>query len=657
MIEISDPERAQRQLRARLLWAGGFVVLLFVVLLTRFVWLQVVRHEDFQAQAEDNRIAVVPVTPARGLILDRKGTVVAENVSAFTLELSPRRIVDLERTIEELSALIEIGPRERRRFRRLMEDHRGAEWLPLKTRLSDEEVARVAAHRYRFEGVDVRARLFRSYPLGQTGAHIVGYIGRISQDDKRRLEEASEASHYAGATHMGKIGIEQSYEAALRGESGFDRVEVSAGGRVVRALSRVPPRVGANVVLSVDMTLQGLVEQWFGDRKGALVAIEPATGEVLAFVSVPTYDPNLFVDGIDTATWQSLNEDPDKPLLNRPLRGTYPPGSTYKPFMALAVLDSGVRGPNTFISDPGYFMLGTHKFRDSNPNGNGAVDLRKSIVVSSDTYYYSAALEMGVDRIHDYMKPWGFGQLTGIDMAHESAGILPSSQWKMKRYKQKWLPGETPSIGIGQGYNNFTILQLAHATATLANRGQAMRPRLVRETQDPVTGQRKPTPLQPGPSIAIPAQHHALVQQSMIEVNRVGTGRLAFAGADYVTAGKTGTAQVIGIRQDQKYDARRIAERYRDHSLFMAYAPAEQPRIALAIIVENGGFGAQAAAPIARKVFDYVLTGKVTRETPGATAASSISESELRDVPEPVERETGEASERSDAPALTGARP
>lgn len=640
MIEILDPERAQREARSRLLWAAGFVFLLFSVLLARFVWLQVIRHEEFQAQAEDNRIAVVPVAPARGLILDRKGLVVAENVSAFTLELAPRQIENLDRTMDELATLVEISSRERRRFRRLMEDHRSAEWLPLKTRLSDEEVARIAAHRYRFEGVDVRARLFRNYPMGTSGSHVVGYIGRISQEDKRRLEEAGEVSQYAGATHMGKIGIEQSYEAALRGQTGFERVEVSAGGRVVRSLSRVPARVGSNVVLSVDMTLQGLVEQWFGDRKGALVAIEPGTGEVLAFVSVPTYDPNLFVDGIDTASWQALNEDPDKPLLNRPLRGTYPPGSTYKPFMALAVLDSGIRGPNTVISDPGFFMLGTHKFRDSNPNGHGAVDLRKSIVVSSDTYYYGAALEMGVDRIHDYMKPWGFGQLTGIDMAHETAGILPSSQWKMKRHKQKWLPGETPSIGIGQGYNSFTMLQLAHATATLANRGQSVRPRLVRETQDPVSGQRTATPMQLGPAIAIPAQHLALVHQGMIEVNRIGTGRIAFAGAEYVAAGKTGTAQVIGIRQDQKYDARRIAERHRDHSLFMAFAPVDQPKVALAIIVENGGFGAQAAAPIARRVFDYVLLGKVSRDpVAGAPGLSSVSESELRDVPEETDRD------------------
>lgn len=657
MIELSEPEHAQRQVQSRLLWSVVLVSGLFLLLALRFFWLQVIRHDDFEAQAEDNRIAVVPVAPARGLILDRNGTVVAENVAAYTLELSPRRMTDLEQTIEALASLIEIGPRERRRFRRLLEDHRGAEWLPLKTRLTDEEVARVAAHRYQFDGVDVRARLFRSYPLGPTGAHVVGYIGRISQEDKRRLDDAGEGSKYAGATHMGKIGIEQSYESILRGETGFDRVEVSAGGRVVRALSRVPAHAGRNVVLSVDMNLQRLVEEWFGDRRGALVAIEPATGEVIAFVSSPTYDPNAFVDGIDAASWQALNDDPDKPLLNRPLRGTYPPGSTYKPFMALAVLDSGVRDAHTAINDPGYFMLGTHKFRDSNPNGNGAVDLRKSIVVSSDTYYYSAALDMGVDRIHDYMKPWGFGQLTGIDLPHESAGILPSSQWKLRRYKQKWLPGETPSIGIGQGYNSFTILQLAHATATLANGGKVLRPRLVRETVDPIDGARTAQPRQSGPDIAIPPQHLALVRQGMIDVNRVGTGRAAFAGAEYLTAGKTGTAQVIGIRQDQKYDARRIAERHRDHSLFMAFAPAEQPRLALAVIVENGGFGAQAAAPIARKVFDYVLLGKTTpreRGLPGT--GSTLSDAEMRDVPEDPEAapEAENRTERTGRPERPG---
>jgi penicillin-binding protein 2 len=640
MLEIGNPEQEIKRLRWRLAFAGIGVALLFGVLVARLIWLQVYQHDQFQAQAEDNRIAVVPVPPARGMIYDRNGVLLAENVSAYTLELSPRQIDNLERTIDELAKLIEIAPRDRRRFKRLQDDARNAEWLPLKTRLTDEEVARIAAQRFRLPGVEVRARLFRNYPLGETASHVIGYIGRISPEDKKKFEDSGIASQYAGSTHMGKVGVELSYENTLRGQTGFDEVEVSAGGRAVRSLSRSAARAGNNLTLSIDVRLQRLVEEWYGKRKGALVAIEPATGDVLAFVSSPTFDPNLFIDGIDPQTWQSLNDDPDKPLLNRPLRGTYPPGSTYKPFMALAVLESGVRGPHTTIMDPGYYMLGGHRFRDSNPRGNGAVDLKKSIVVSSDTYYYGAAYEMGVDRIHNFMKPWGFGQLTGIDLTGESAGILPSSEWKMRRYKQKWLPGETPSVGIGQGYNTFTMLQLAHATAILANGGRVMKPHVVKQVHDPVTGARTPTVPDQSYTIALKPEHLALVKQGMVDVNRMGTGRVAFAGAEYVTAGKTGTAQVIGIKQNERYDARRIAERFRDHSLFMAFAPADNPRIALALIVENGGFGAQAAAPIARKVFDYVLLGKVPKDSakplPGV---AELDESEMRDVPVDMEPE------------------
>jgi penicillin-binding protein 2 len=641
MVEVRDNEADLARLRWRLVFAITFVLGLFGVLVARFVWLQVYKHEEFQAQAEDNRIAVVPVPPARGLIVDRNGVLMAENVSFYTLELAPRRIRNLEQTIDELAKLVDIGPRERRRFKRLYDDTKNSEWLPLKTRLTDEEVARVTAHRYRFDGVDVRARLFRSYPLGETASHVIGYIGRISPDEKKKLEDGGDATRYAGSTHIGKVGVELSYEEVLHGQTGFDEVEVSAGGRPVRSLSRNPASPGKNLILSIDARLQKLVEEWFGDRKGALVAIEPATGDVLAFVSKPTYDPNLFIDGIDPQTWSALNEDPSKPLLNRPLRGTYPPGSTYKPFMALAVLETGTRSATQTIHDPGYFMLGGHRFRDSKPSGHGSVDLKKSIVVSSDTYYYGAAYEMGVDKIHDFMKPWSFGQLTGIDIHNETTGILPSSAWKMKRYKQKWHPGETPSIGIGQGYNTFTILQLAQATAILANGGTVMRPHVVKAVHDPATGEKTPTVPKESYRIPLKPEHLALVKQGMIEVNRVGTGRHAFAGAEYVAAGKTGTAQVIGIKQGEKYDAKKIAERFRDHSLFMAFAPADNPKVALAVIVENGGFGAQAAAPIARKVFDYVLLGKLPKDTAEPFGPRpDVDESELRDVPESTEPET-----------------
>jgi penicillin-binding protein 2 len=640
MVEVRDSELELHRLRWRLAFAGLFVLTLFGVVLGRFVWLQVYKHAEFHAQAEDNRIAVVPVPPSRGLIYDRNGVLLAENVSAYTLELAPRRIANLERTIEELSRIIEIGPRDRRQFKRLFDDTRNSEWVPLKTRLTDEEVARIAAHRYRFEGVEVKARLFRNYPLGETASHVIGYIGRISPDEKKRLDDSAEASQYAGTSHMGKVGVELSYEHVLHGEGGFDEVEVSAGGRAVRSLSRNPATPGNNLILGIDVRLQKLVEEWYGDRRGALVAIEPSTGDVLAFVSKPTYDPNLFVDGIDIDTWRELNDNPDKPLLNRPLRGTYPPGSTYKPFMALAVLESGTRTPAATISDPGYFLLGGHRFRDSKPSGNGTVDMKKAIVVSSDTYFYSAAYDMGVDKIHDFMKPWGFGQLTGIDIANETTGILPSSAWKMKRYKQRWFPGETPSIGIGQGYNSFTILQLAQATAILANGGTVMRPHVVKAIHEPGSGKRTPTVPKESYRIPLHAEYLSLVKQGMIEVNRVGTGRIAFAGAEYVSAGKTGTAQVIGIKQGEKYDARKIAERFRDHSLFMAFAPADDPKVALALIVENGGFGAQAAAPIARKVFDYVLLGKLPKDTVAPyPVRPDLDESEMRDVPESTEPE------------------
>ncbi|MBN9463826.1 MAG: penicillin-binding protein 2 [Burkholderiales bacterium] len=636
MVEVRDTGKDLRQLRLRLAVAMVFVISCFGVLVARFVYLQVYRYADFHAQAEENRIALVPAPPSRGLIFDRNGVLLAENVSAYTLELLPKRVAGLEPTIEALSRIVEITPRDRRRFRRLLEDSRSADSVPLKVRLSDEEVARLAVQRFRFPGVEIRARLFRNYPLGETAAHVLGHIGRISPEDKRRLEEEERLSNYAGSTHIGKIGIELSYETALHGRAGADEVEVSAGGRVVRTLSRTPPVPGSNLVLSIDVRLQKLAEELFGERRGALVAIEPGTGDVLAFVSKPSFDPNLFIDGIDPQAWQALNEDPDKPLLNRPLRGTYPPGSTYKPFMALAALESGTRTPQETISDPGYFQLGNHRFRDSKPGGHGTVDLRKSIVVSSDTYYYKVAFDMGVDRIHDFMKPWGFGQLTGIDLEHEATGILPSSAWKLKRYKQKWLPGETPSIGIGQGYNAFTILQLAHATATLANDGIVMKPHLVQTIEDPLSHARRRTVPTESYRIPLRRDHLDLVRHAMADVNRFGTSRVAFANTEYVAAGKTGTAQVIGIKQGERYDARRVSERHRDHSLFMAFAPLDEPKIAVAVIVENGGFGAQAAAPIARKLFDFYLLGKLPKDVREDLLPRLLDEAELRDIPEDI---------------------
>ncbi|MBN9426555.1 MAG: penicillin-binding protein 2 [Burkholderiales bacterium] len=645
MVEVRDTERDLHQLRVRLVVAMLLVLTCFGILVARLSYLQVYRYAAFHAQAEENRIALVPAPPSRGLIFDRNGVLLAENVSAYTLELSPKRTAKLDETIDALAEIVDITPRDRRRFRRLLEDSRNSDSVPLKVRLTDEEVAKLAVQRYRFPGVEIKARLFRNYPLGETAAHVLGHIGRISPDDKRRLDDQNQGSNYAGSTHIGKVGIELSYESLLHGQAGAEEVEVSAGGRVVRTLSRTPPVPGANLILSIDIRLQKLAEDLYGSRRGALVAIEPKTGDVLAMVSKPGFDPNLFIDGIDPQSWQALNEDPDKPMLNRPLRGTYPPGSTYKPFMALFALTTGARAPHDTIFDPGYFQLGNHRFRDSKPGGQGTVDLRKSIVVSSDTYYYKLAYETGVDAIHDFMKPWGFGQLTNIDIEHETTGILPSSQWKLRRFKQRWLPGETPSIGIGQGYNSFTILQLAHATATLANDGIVMKPHVVQLVENPMTRERKRTVPSESYRIALRREHLDLVKGAMVDVNRFGTGRIAFANTEYVAAGKTGTAQVVGIRQNERYDARRIAERHRDHSLFIAFAPVNDPKIAVALIVENGGFGAQAAAPIARKLIDYHLLGKLPKDFDDESLPRLADDPDLRDVPESVDPEPVPAAE------------
>jgi penicillin-binding protein 2 len=625
---LRDTGQELAQLRLRLLVAAGFVLVCFGLLLARFVWLQVIQYEELYARAEANRTAQVPVTANRGLIKDRNGNIIARNYSAYTLEINPREVDDMPRLIDDLATVIDIQPRDRRRFQKLREELRGADSIPIRTRLTEAEVARFAAHRYRWQGVELKARLFRDYPLGDTASHLLGYIGRVSARDQERIDDFKDPGNYVGTEYIGKIGVEYSYEEDLHGLSGSADVEITAGGRAVRTLRSTPSQPGANLVLAIDIKLQQVIERAFGDRRGALIAIEPATGDVLAFVSKPTFDPNLFVDGIDPKAWEELNSDPDKPLLNRALRGTYPIGSTYKPFMALAGLHLGKRRPDTVIHDPGYFMLGDHRFRDSAKVPHGAVDLHKSIVVSSDVYYYMLANDLGVDAIHDFMKPFGFGQITGIDLDGEQTGILPSTEWKQRRFKQKWHAGETISIGIGQGYNAFTLLQLAQATAVLANGGVVMKPHVVKEVENAATGERRQTVPKESYRIDLKPEYLRAVRDAMVDVNISGTGRIPFAGAPYKAAGKTGTAQVFTIKQNEKYNAANIDERLRDHSLFIAFAPAEAPKIALALLVENGGFGAQAAAPIARAALDYYLLGKLPAE-----AAPVVVAAEARNTP------------------------
>ena len=596
--------------RLRASFVAGLVLLCFGLLLARLIYLQVWKHQDLFSISEDNRIALLPVQAPRGEILDRHGQPLAENTVAFSLEIEPYRVSDLEGTLEKLKSLVDINELDIHRFRRLKSELRRYDSIPLRPSLNDMEVARLSVHAANMPGVAVNVRSLRAYPQGSSSSHVLGHIGRISRTDRERIEKEGGVDAYFGVSHIGKLGIEQAYEALLRGRPGFDQVETTAGGRMVRSLERREPVPGKNLRLALDMELQKVVEQAYGNRRGALVAIVPKTGEVLAYVSMPTFDPTLFIDGIDAPTWNSLNNSPDKPLLNRPLRGTYPPGSTYKPFVAIAALESGMRKPEDTIYDPGFFMFGNHRFRDSNPKGNGTVNLKKSIVVSSDVYYYILARDMGVDMIHKYVSPWGFGMRTGIDLIGETPGILPSSAWKLERFKQPWLPGENMSIGIGQGYNSFSMLQLAAATAGIANRGAIMKPRLVRSVEDPVTGEVMEFSPELQREVAVSQSSLDLVIEAMAEVNRSGTGARVFAGASYTVAGKTGTAQVISIGQNEKYNAARIAERFRDHSLYMAFAPVENPQVAVAVIVENGGFGAAAAAPIARKVFDHVLTKK-----------------------------------------------
>ena len=619
MTELRDLERELDRFNGRLIAAAAFVLFAFALLGARLVYLQVIRHEELSTQAEANRIAVVPIVPNRGLIVDRNGVVLATNYSAYTLEITPSRVnsgsAGLEALIDELATVVDIQLRDRRRFKRLLEESKSFESLPIRTKLGDEDVARFMAQRFRFPGVDVKARLFRSYPLGDTGSHLLGYIGSINQAEKKAMEDWSDEDqgNYKGTEYIGKLGLEQSYESELHGITGVEEVETSAGGRAVRRLNSQPPTPGNMLVLSVDIKLQALVEQLFGERRGALVAMDPRTGEVLAFVSKPTFDPNLFVDGIDVESWRELNESIDKPLLNRALRGTYPPGSTFKPFMAMAALNTGKRAPGTVIHDGGTFQFGNHTFRSHGDTGLGPVDMARSIIKSSNVYYYSLANEMGVDLMHDQLEPFGFGRKTGIDVEGELTGVLPSTEWKKKAYKrpeqQKWYAGETISLGIGQGYNNFTMLQLATATSTLVSGGLRFKPRLVREIEDVITRERRrvasdaldPLPLKP--------EHVELINRALYGVTQEGTSVRSFLGAPYKTGGKTGTAQAVGIRQNEKYNAAKMEEHKRDHSLYMAFAPIEAPTIALAIVVENAGFGSEAAAPITRRVFDYVLTG------------------------------------------------
>jgi penicillin-binding protein 2 len=632
MDRFKDTQPTVKSFQDRLAVALTFVAICFGLLMLRFVWLQIITYQRHSIAAENNRIALVPVPASRGLIIDRNGIVIARNYSAYTLEIEPSQIDgDINTLLDELSTVVDIQAKDKRNFLKMYNESKTFDSFPIRTLLSDVEVARFTAQRFRFPGVEIRARLFRQYPYGELGSHLIGYIGRVSQKDREKLiaefddnksdDDSAQRKNInlQGMPYVGKIGIEQSYDYALQGSPGFEQVEITAGGRAIRTLSTSASTPGNNLVLSVDIKLQHLVESLYGKRRGAFVAIEPSSGDILAFVSKPNFNPNDFVEGIEPNIWKALNESPEKPLYNRPLKGIYPPGSTYKPFMALAALENGKRTPTQTISDPGFFTFGNHTFRDDKKGGHGSVDMAKSIVESCDTYYYMLARDMGVNMMHDFMKPLGFGQITGIDLNGEARGTLPSTEWKEKVFKrpeqQKWYEGETISLGIGQGYNSFTILQLAHATANLANKGVVMKPHLVKSIENPITRERELTTPKESYKIDLKPENIEVIKNAMIDVNRFGTSAAAFNGAAYKPAGKTGTAQVFSLGT-KTYSHGGTPEFLRDHALFIVFAPADNPKIAIGMVVENAGFGAAEAAPIARKALDYYIEGRWPKEVP-----------------------------------------
>ncbi len=607
-IRLKDNLREALLFQRRIIAAVILVVVLLGVLIARMVYLEILNVDHYTTLSRNNRVNILPIAPTRGLIYDRNGVLLAENVPSFTLEITPERVKDMDDTLARLRKIIDISDDDIARFKEAARRTRRFEGVPLRFRLSDEEVARFSARRYRFPGVDIQASLARHYPLGPLAAHAVGYVGRISEAELRQVD----GSNYSGTSHIGKTGVERSYEAVLHGQVGYQQVETNAQGRILRVLERTPPVPGKNLYLNIDVRMQAIAEQAFGHNNGALVAIEPNTGAVLALVSVPSFDPNLFVNGLDAKTYQALSHSPSRPLFNRALRGQYPPGSTAKPFIGLGGLELNAVKPHDEIYCPGYYMLkgDDRKYRDWKKGGHGDVDLHKAIVQSCDVYFYELAHTLGIDKIYSYLSQFGFGQRTGIDLQGELSGLLPSREWKRRTRHQPWFPGETLITGIGQGFFLTTPLQLASATATLADRGQRRQPHIVYAEQDPDSGTLQlipPTPLTTIPQVRA-ADWTAIIHDMTDVVQGIhGTARGIKHGLQYSVAGKTGTAQVFSVAEGQEYNEDEIAKKLRDHALFISFAPVDKPRIAVAVIVENGGGGGSVAAPIARAVMDYYL--------------------------------------------------
>ena len=571
--------------------------------------LQILEHESYQVLSDRNRIHIRPITPTRGLIYDRNGVLLAQNLPSFSLDIVPEQIEDMDDTIKQLAEIITISEGDINAFKAgLKKASRRHKAVSLRSRLSEEEIARFAVNRHRFTGVDTVARLYRHYPHGNLGVHALGYVGRINERELQQIDP----TNYEGTDYIGKTGLEKFYEDLLHGEVGIEQIETNAQGRTLRALGSTAPIPGLNLHLSLDIELQRIAENAFGENNGALVAIDPANGDVVAMVSMPTFDPNLFVEGINSKTYKALQDSHSQPLFNRALRGRYPPGSTIKPFFGLAGLEYGLIQPGVRTVCPGWYMLENdeRKYRDWKKQGHGLVNLTGALVESCDVYFYDLALTLGIDRLSEFMEPFGLNDLTGIDTSGELTGLMPSREWKQKKRHQPWFPGETLITGIGQGFLLTTPLQLASATAALSRYGQQLRPRLVAATEDPGSNERVWLPA--APNVAVPVineENWEYIIRAMTKVvhSPRGTARSISPGAKYKIAGKTGTAQVFGIKQDEEYVVEDIEKHLRDHALFIAFAPVENPRIAVAVVVENGGSGGAVAAPIARKIMDHYL--------------------------------------------------
>jgi len=624
-VRIKDHWAEQRIFTLRGIVAGALVGVLLLTVASRLFYLTVLRHEYYAELSQGNRVHTDPIPPSRGLILDRHGVVMAENLPAFQLELVRELVGGMPELNATLAHLVAIGLLEADdigSIRRTILSHHVYESVPIKLQLDDQDMARFAVHRHEFIGVDIRARLSRHYPFGPMAVHALGYVAAISEQDLKRIDLDS----YAGTSLIGKLGVEGAYESELHGTRGYREVLVNAAGRPVERQGAYTPKLatrqpvaGADLILSVDMRVQRVAEDALSGKRGAAIAIDPHSGDVIALASTPGFDPNAFARGLTTKQYDALQNDIDKPLINRALRGAYPPGSTVKPFFALAALKYGVMTPDQTIFCPGHFSLpgSSHQFRDWKPKGHGTVSMRHAIQQSCDVYFYTVANRLGIDRMHDFMITFGFGELTGIDIPGEKPGLMPSTEWKRRTYKraaeQVWFPGETISVGIGQGYMLATPMQLAHAISGIASRGQIFRPRLVSGVRPAGSMAVTPREVQPEPPLtAVTADQWSVIVEGLeLATGPGGTAAAATAGSPYKIAGKTGSAQVFTIGQNEKYNEKQVSERMLDHALFISFAPAEDPKLAVAVFVENGKHGGSTAAPIARKIFDaYLLPDK-----------------------------------------------